>query len=238
MRSEELSLENYETDKQLSGYIPIYDRFFQSLINQKISLLELGINKGGSLKLWRDYFPNGQVTGIDINPPKNIEFGERINIFQANQTDTIALTQIASSLAPKGFDIIIDDASHIGYYTKKSFWHLFNNHLKSGGMYFIEDWGTGYWSKWRDGKNYSEHISFRHKLFGNLVNSNRFLSHFGFAKIPFKNHGYGMVGFIKQLIDEQGAADNTKKTAEATSLRDSKFKEIFITTGIVLIIKK
>jgi hypothetical protein len=50
---------------------------------------------------------------------------------------------IADNVAPEGFDIIIDDASHIGELTKTAFWHLFDNHLKPNGLYAIEDWGTG-----------------------------------------------------------------------------------------------
>jgi len=35
--------------------------------------------------------------------------------------------------------------------TRRSFWHFFQHHLKPGGLYVIEDWGTGYWSDWPDG---------------------------------------------------------------------------------------
>lgn len=61
---------------------------------------------------------------------------------------------VARKTAPEGFDIIIDDASHFGDLTKIAFWHLFDNHLKPSGLYVIEDWGTGYWSDWTDGKAY------------------------------------------------------------------------------------
>src|SRR5438309_8699047 len=50
--------------------------------------------------------------------------------------------------APEGFDVIIDDCSHIGELTRISFWHLFEHHLKPGGLYVIEDWSTGYWDSW------------------------------------------------------------------------------------------
>lgn len=55
-------------------------------------------------------------------------------------------------MAPGGFDIIIDDSSHIGEFTKTAFWHLVDSHLKPGGIYAIEDWFTGYWDDWSDGK--------------------------------------------------------------------------------------
>ena len=57
-----------------------------------------------------------------------------------------------AELLRDGFDIIIDDASHIGELTKATFWHLFDRHLKPGGLYAIEDWGTGYLDDFPDGK--------------------------------------------------------------------------------------
>ena len=51
----------------------------------------------------------------------------------------------------RGLDIIIDDASHLYKKSRASFDILFENHLKSGGMYIIEDWGCGYWPKWPNG---------------------------------------------------------------------------------------
>jgi len=63
----------------------------------------------------------------------------------------VFLSEVACKTAPEGFDIIIDDASHLGKLTKIAFWHLFETHLKGGGFYVIEDWGTGYWSDWPDG---------------------------------------------------------------------------------------
>ena len=71
---------------------------------------------------------------------------------------------MASKTAPDGFDIIIDDASHIGELTKTSFWHLFDHHLKPGGLYAIEDWGTGYLDDFTDGRKFQPRISIRARV--------------------------------------------------------------------------
>ena len=86
--------------------------------------------------------------------PQRLETGERIQVFQGDQADTAFLSKVASRTAPDGFDIIIDDASHIGELTKATFWHLFDRHLKPGGLYAIEDWGTGYLDDFPDGKRF------------------------------------------------------------------------------------
>jgi hypothetical protein len=83
---------------------------------------------------------------------------------KGNQADKAFLSKVASKTAPDGFDIIIDDASHIGELTKTSFWHLFDHHLKPGGLYAIEDWGTGYLDDFTDGRKFQPRISIRARV--------------------------------------------------------------------------
>ena len=237
MRSQQLPLDQYDSDKISSGYLQRYDPIFEPLLKKEITLLELGIHKGGSLLLWRDYFEYGTIAGIDIKVPKEFNPPKRIHVFEGSQSSINFLSRVAKEVAPKGFDIIIDDASHIGKLTKVAFWHLFENHLKPNGLYVIEDWGTGYWSDWPDGKSFKleETSSHKQKLF-NYAMAKIFQLKLP-LKIPFQNHSYGMVGFIKQLVDEQGAQDVTRKKWNGTATRMSKFSELIITPSIVFVRK-
>jgi hypothetical protein len=235
MRISQLSLTNYDTDKTTNDYLERYDTILEPFIDKKIVLLELGVLKGGSLLLWSDYFPFSTIVGIDIHPPKNFKPTERIHVFEGSQTDTQFLSTVAKKAAPSGFDIIIDDASHNGEMTKIAFWHLFENHLKPGGLYIVEDWGTGYRDDWYDGKSLKPKSYFKPKFFRipywHFVF--RVASKLGLLpiipKIPMRCHSYGMVGFIKQLIDEQCAPNSMK--------RSSKFENMLITPGLVFIKK-
>ncbi|WP_156670902.1 class I SAM-dependent methyltransferase [Mycobacterium sp. E136] len=101
--------------------------------------------------LWRDLFPNGQIAGLDLNPVAIKDDSGRLHIFQGFQQDPSVLDRVAAEVAPEGFDIVIDDASHLGEYTRASFWHLFRRHLKPGGIYVIDDWGCAYRNDWADG---------------------------------------------------------------------------------------
>jgi SAM-dependent methyltransferase len=231
MRSAQLKLEQYDSDKIASRYLEKYDPVFEPFVGKKISLLELGVLKGGSLLMWRDYFPLGTIVGIDINLPKNFTATERIHIFEGSQTDCRFLSHVTSTTAPDGFDFIIDDASHLGELTKTAFWHLFDNHLKPGGIYIIEDWGTGYWDEWPDGRkldlNTYQQPRQKRSYLGKLwLRVSRKLR----LKTAMRSHNYGMVGFIKQLIDEQGAQDVTRKRA-------SKFENMIIVPSLVFIKK-
>jgi SAM-dependent methyltransferase len=230
-----LSLNQYDSDKITNRYLEWYDPIFEPWVDKKITLLEIGVYKGGSLLLWRDYFPSGTIVGIDIKLPENFEPTDRIRLFEGGQADLPFLSRVANEVAPDGFDIIIDDASHFGELTKTAFWHLFDHHLKPNGLYVIEDWGTGYWDDWPDGKSLDleSYLSPRPR---------RRLSWLKIAeklrpKAPLRCHSYGMVGFIKQLVDEQGAHAVTRRQLKGKSTRGSKFENMLITPSIVFIRK-
>ena len=235
MRSAQLSLAQYNSDKIASRYLERYDPVLEPWVDKDPVLLELGVHEGGSLLLWRDYFPRGTIVGIDIKLPQDFEPTERIHLYEGSQADPPFLSRVAQDIAPEGFDIIIDDASHFGELTKVAFWHLFDNHLKPQGLYVIEDWGTGYWEDWPDGKRLDldayRRPSLRHnRLFAKIARMLR-------LKTPMRGHNYGMVGFIKQLVDEQGAYDVTRGALHGTGTRGAKFENILITPSIVFIRK-
>ncbi len=231
MRSKELNLDSYNTDKIAHRYLDVYDPLLAPWVDKEIKLLEIGVRDGGSLQLWRDYFQLGIIIGIDIKLSEPFVPGERIQIFEGSQSDKQFLSEIANKVAPEGFDIIIDDASHIGTLTKTAFWHLFDNHLKPGGLYAIEDWGTGYHDDFPDGKRLdviNPSVSPVQSLASEASDDS--------LKVPFPCHSHGMVGFIKELVDEQGAGDVTMGRPAGES-RASRFKQLVITPCIVFVSK-
>jgi hypothetical protein len=149
-----VELSAYDTDKS-ELYLSRYTREFGHLFSQNISLLELGVKKGGSLYLWRDLFPNGIIVGLDLNPLSLNDESGRIHFYQGFQQDVETLDRLSGETATEGFDVVIDDASHLGEYTRISFWHIFRHHLKPGGIYVLDDWVCAYRSDWADGHNYT-----------------------------------------------------------------------------------
>ena len=243
----------YDTDKaDLKHYFDTYEEIFAPLADREVKLFEMGVNRGGSLLIWRDYFHKGTIVGLDINPwPLDDETG-RICFYQGRQQDTDLLDRIARENAPEGFDVIIDDCSHIGELSRISFWHLFVNHLKPGGIYAIEDWGTGYWPSFPDGKRYSPSVrpsrpyraaSHVVTLINRLLKGKRaekyttLLFRLACHKRRFPSHDYGMVGFVKQLVDEMAMADITWPGLGAGPFRPSLFGRILISYGQVIIFK-
>jgi hypothetical protein len=131
-----------------------YERHFKHLRNLPITLLEIGILDGGSLRMWEEYFPNGKIIGLDIDPEKVKFKSERTSIYIGSQDDKNILNKIKTD-NPEGFDIVIDDGSHINELTFASFNLLFD-HVKPGGQYSIEDTCCAYGTDDPTHLNFSE----------------------------------------------------------------------------------
>jgi len=180
-------------------FLALYDRFFEPLRDKPVRLLEMGVASGGSLRHWAKVFPKGEIVGLDLNPPEIKH--SRIRTVQGNQSDPAALDACGDT-----FDIVIDDCSHIGAVSRASFDHLFPK-VVSGGIYAIEDWGTGYWSNWSDGAAFSP------------------------------GHYAGMVGFIKDLFDRVSVNDITRGNFDGQSDQQSDIESMTLINGLVIVVK-
>ena len=122
--------------------LDVYEKYFRPLRDDALSVLEIGVKDGASLKLWQSYFKNGEVYGIDIDPAcKQLE-GGRIRVEVGSQDDLDFLGSCFGETTR--YDIIIDDGSHINSFTIASFEFLFRNRLNPGGIYIIEDLACSY----------------------------------------------------------------------------------------------
>ena len=169
-------------------YIPLYDKYFSRFRGTKVRLLEIGVKKGGSLKLWRKYFGKQAVIfGIDIDPQcSNLNFKtEHIRI--GDQSDKKFLLKIAKEM--KSIDIIIDDGSHRMDHIRQSLSTLFPR-LNFGGIYAIEDLHTAYWGKFQGGFNRNGNF-FNYAR--DLIDDLHFDYHLKSIKMPyFKRHVTGI----------------------------------------------
>ena len=133
----------YKTDKSSMGhnYTKLYSLYFEPIRQEKLRIFEIGVDKGYSIKTWKEYFPNAEITSIDILDLKHME-EERVHVLQGDQSDTVFLKKVNDMHGP--FDIIIDDGSHHNNDMKNSFDFLFPL-LKEGGLYIVEDLHACYW---------------------------------------------------------------------------------------------
>jgi hypothetical protein len=138
----------YWSDKAgAHSYTRHYQAHLGHLRRQPIRLLEIGVGGyesptwgGASLRMWRDYFPRGEIHGLDIHEKRINE--PRIHVHQGDQSDEALLRGLARAHGP--FDVIIDDGSHVNAHVRASFDALFGDYLKPGGFYVVEDLATAY----------------------------------------------------------------------------------------------
>ena len=96
MDTRTIEADGYDTDKaEHPHYLRSYEEYFRPLLDKPVKLFELGIYKGGSLLLWRDYFPSGVIVGLDLNPVTLDDPSGRIRVYQGMQQDTALLDRIA-----------------------------------------------------------------------------------------------------------------------------------------------
>jgi ubiquinone/menaquinone biosynthesis C-methylase UbiE len=158
------------TNKQIykwDSYFTKYHRYFSKYQNKFVRILEIGVDKGGSLQMWKNYFgENAKIVGIDINPESKQYEDTNITIEIGDQNDPIFMRSIVDKY--KSFDVIIDDGSHVNSHQLFSFDFLFD-YLNDGGIYLIEDIHTSYWEYFGGGyKNPNTMIEFSKNLIDDI----------------------------------------------------------------------
>jgi hypothetical protein len=137
---------HYGTDKS-SSYLPHYERLLAGRRKEPLRLLEIGIARGASLAMWREYLPSAEIVGVDIDPElRRFEAELGVTVWIADQGDRSQLETLVAPLerAGEGFDLVIDDGGHQQHQVITSFEVLYP-HVCPGGTYVIEDLGTAYW---------------------------------------------------------------------------------------------
>jgi hypothetical protein len=144
MKISELQASNpsvYSTDKFTGhAYGEFYDKLFEGKENENLCILEVGVNEGGSIRLWHDYLRKSITVGIDIvdlwRGADKSDYPRLALLFNSN-----AYVEIPSFIYAD-FDVIVDDGPHTiesQIYALKNF----PSYLKSGGLLVIEDVPSG-----------------------------------------------------------------------------------------------
>lgn len=139
----------HETDKGDKSpmgncYADFYENWFKEIRFTCKNLLEIGIDRGGSLYANHEYFPNANIIGLDIEEKKFLE-KERIKTYRLDQNNINEIDSFYHNCIRQNmyFDLIIDDGSHVVSHQQKTFGKFFKL-LRKGGIYIIEDLGSSY----------------------------------------------------------------------------------------------
>jgi len=130
-----------DTDKgSYHTYTGMYEEILSQYKNRDCTLLEIGVQSGGSALLWSRYLPNAKLSFSDINQLNQVVIdmiGDKC-IFHLGDAYSDYGSSAIKSARPDGFDVIIDDGPH----TLQSMVECIRRYLpvvKKGGYLIIED---------------------------------------------------------------------------------------------------
>jgi len=145
----------YGSDKgSYHNYTTIYYEYFNNISNNNLNIFEVGLGTnytdvassmgpngkpGASLYGWKEFFPNSNIYGADID--KRILFNDdRIKTYFCDQTNIQSINNLWNNddLLNLEFDVILDDGLH-EFNANLTFFENSFFKLKKGGKYIIED---------------------------------------------------------------------------------------------------
>jgi len=135
-------VDNSKTDKNtLHSYLGLYQKLLISKKKTAKNVLEVGINQGGSIKLWHDFFPNATIYGLDIIKIKDMwsEIRNK-NRIRLGRFDAYDEKFVSNHFLNKGikFDFMLDDGPH-SLESMKHFIKLYTPLMTCDGILIIED---------------------------------------------------------------------------------------------------
>jgi len=142
MNLEEI-IDNTRTDKNtIHSYLSIYQELLKDKRETAKDILEIGIDKGGSIKLWHDFFINATIYGLDRMNINDIwgELKNKNRIILYTLIDAYHDDFFNTNISNKNlkYDLIIDDGPHT-LDSMKIFIKLYLPFLKDDGILIIED---------------------------------------------------------------------------------------------------
>lgn len=149
----------FSTDKVEHGYLPFYETMTAGInvraraMGYRPAIIELGVRDGASMHMWRELLPDAVIIGVDNSAQANrtVDGTYFVESDQADPQLVVKLDRILRYVCGPPFppksvfprvDMIVDDCSHDGELTWKSFTNLWPL-LRMGGAYVIEDWYVG-----------------------------------------------------------------------------------------------
>ena len=143
-----LKLNGYFTDKNSDhSYLPLYEELLNGKKNSAKNILEIGIGdfnmkNGGSILMWRKYFLNAKIYGVDkldisrvydilVKDPQ-VKLYTSVDGYDEN---FVKNTFVNSDIK---FDFILDDGPHT-LDSMKKFIELYSELLEDDGILLIED---------------------------------------------------------------------------------------------------
>lgn len=142
---------NERTDKNTThSYLPLYQNLLASKKETAKNVLEIGIDRGGSIQLWSDFFVNANVYGLDIihidSVWEDIKNKKNIILYTSSDAynDIFFITKILNKKIK--FDFMLDDGPHT-LESMLQFIRLYSQVIADDGILIIEDVQCWEWTE-------------------------------------------------------------------------------------------
>lgn len=160
----------YETDKTTHFFLHHYDKILNHIRYEPIKMLEIGVYKGASIKMWREYFPNAELHCIDIN---HVDFSDLKNVTM-HVVDCDHKEELKSLSEKLGeFNVIIDDGGHTMKQQQNAL-EVFWPKVKKNGIFIMEDMHTSIKNLYPS--HNIENQPSTYELFESIINNKDFYS--------------------------------------------------------------
>ena len=124
------------TDKaDYHAYEEVYPYLLDKFLGTKCNILEVGVAKGGGLKILSELFPEANIYGIDWNLSQlevDIDTLPNVQVFEGDQRDPALMEKLPE------LDFVTEDGSH-QFDDSIATFNLLESKLKDGAVYVIED---------------------------------------------------------------------------------------------------
>lgn len=177
-------------------YFEVYDKYFSKYRNKEIVFCEIGVFKGGSLQMWRNYFgEKATIIGIDIDK-ECMQYADKNIIVEIGSQGDERFWDYIKEKYPR-IDILLDDGGHDMLLQKTTFDCMFP-HLQDNGLYVCEDTHSSYFKEhggeYGGGHTYLEYI----KCFVDDINA--FHSATDKLKISYNTLNMGGIHFYDSMV--------------------------------------
>ena len=215
----------FETEKRKTvkhqNYFQVYDEYLKKYIDKNITFVEIGVANGGALNIWKNFFRNARIIGVDLNHKCKIFEKDNVEVVIGDQADPKFWKNFFEKIGK--VDVIIDDGGHTNEQQIITTLECIPN-INDGGILLVEDVMSSYLSSFENPSKYS-FINYSKKIIDDINFNNSSLGKFDYSlnkHIHAVKFYEGIVIFEidRRKIVNNVEVDNNGKTLDMEDLRD------------------
>ena len=209
-------------------YFKNYEDILGNFKNQDVTMIEIGVQNGGSLKIWQEFFgPNSKIIGVDLNPKCKKFEDKNIKIYIGSQSSETFWTKLFNEEGK--VDIIIDDGGHTNYQQIITAINCIPN-IKDGGMLITEDIHASYLKRFNNPSKFS-FINFVKKTIDDINSLFPGIKKFKFSLNKYIYSIQNFESMVVFFIDRTRCGINEIKINQGETFNHKDYRELDMGTG-------